>query len=705
MALASLLCGKEAPAQVEEVTPPPAVLKKLSVEELMDIDITSVSKYPEKLSEAAGAIAVLTQQDIARSGVTSIPEALRLVPGVDVARVDAHTWAISSRGFNDVFANKLLVLIDGRTIYTPLFSGVFWDVQDTMLQDIDRIEVVRGPGATLWGANAVNGVINIITKGARETQGLLVSAGGGTEDLGFTSVRYGVQLGSDAFLRVYGKYSNHDSSVLSNETQARDAWDMYQGGFRFDWEPTKEDIFTLQGDLYSGHQDQRYAVPTTTFPFAGEVSSVNDVAGGNLLGRWSHNFSDDSQLKVQAYYDRTVRETAIFGENRDTGDFDVQHRFALGDRQEWIWGLGFRATHDDITNSLNVSILPNHRTLALYSAFLQDEITLVPERLRLTLGSKFEHNDFTGFEIQPSGRLSWTPGHSQTFWAAISRAVRTPSRSESDIRLNPAPPVPIPPGSLTIFGNPNMVAEELLAYEVGYRVQPIEQVNLDLTAFYNDYSNLRSLEPLVSGPVSPSLVANEMFGESYGAEISLTAQVTKRWRLQGSYSYLNIQLHRKSNSRDTTSERTTEGSSPRNQFFIRSLVDLGWNLQFDSTCAMSIRYRGRKFRVTWRSMSASPGRPARILSLPSLGKICSTTGIRNSRPPSLARSKPKLSAVSMEQWYGIFESLRGQLGEAWPGRAVCNLGSDSSPLAPGGDESASAKRGSRGVSGQGGLPL
>lgn len=549
----------------------------------MDIDITSVSKYPEKLSEAAGAIAVLTQQDIARSGVTNLPEALRLVPGLDVARVDAHTWAISSRGFNDIFANKLLVMIDGRTIYTPLFSGVFWEVQDTMLEDIDRIEVIRGPGATLWGANAVNGVINIITKSARETQGLLISAGGGTDDFGFTNVRYGAKLSDNAFVRVYAKYSNYGDSVFANDTAAHDAWDAFRGGFRFDWEPTKENALTFQGDIYSGRQDEKYAVPTTTFPFASELTSTDKVSGGNLLGRWSYNFSADSQLTVQAYYDRTVRETPIFSEDRDTGDFDVQHRFALGDRQEWIWGLGFRATHDDIQNSLNVTHLPASRTLALYSAFLQDEITLVPERLRVTLGSKFEHNDFTGFEIQPSGRLSWTPGHSQTFWAAVSRAVRTPSRAESDIRLNPAPPVPIPPGFITIVGNPNMLSEELLAYEVGYRVQPIDQLKFDLTAFYNDYSHLRSLEPLVPGPVSPSLVENNLFGESYGAEISVTAQVTKRWRLQGSYSYLNIQLHRERNSSDSATERSTEGSSPRNQFFIRSLVDLGWNIQFDST--------------------------------------------------------------------------------------------------------------------------
>jgi iron complex outermembrane receptor protein len=567
----------------QETYVPPSALKKLSVEELADIDVTSVSKYAEKFSAAAAAVAVLTQEDIERSGVTNIPDALRLVPGLDVARVDAHTWAISSRGFNDIFGNKLLVMIDGRTVYTPLFSGVFWEVQDTLLEDIDRIEVVRGPGATLWGANAVNGVINIITKSARDTQGLLIAAGGGTEDLGFTNIRYGVKVSDDAFLKVYAKYFNRDSSVLANDRDAHDAWDMYRAGFRFDWEPSKENLFTFQGDIYAGQQDEPYAVPTTTFPFAGKIISTDNVSGGNLLGRWSHRFSPDSELTLQAYYDRTVRNSPIFGEDRDTGDVDLQHRFAWGDRQKLIWGLGFRATHADIKNSLNVSLFPSDRTLSLYSAFVQDEISIVPEYFRVTIGSKFEHNDFTGFEIQPSARALWTPGHSQTIWASISRAVRTPSEAESDIRLNPAPPVPLPPGLLTIFGNPNMVSEELLAYELGYRIQPIEQLKLDLTGFYNDYDNLRTLEPIRPGPVSPSKVANELFGETYGAEISATAQVTKRWRLQASYSYLEAQFHRERGSHDNLTESTVEGSSPHNQFFIRSLLDLGWNIQFDST--------------------------------------------------------------------------------------------------------------------------
>jgi iron complex outermembrane receptor protein len=580
-AAAMAIWGANVMAQDAYVSP--STLKKLSVEQLVDIDVTSVSKYPEKFSEAAAAVAVLTSEDIERSGVTKIPDALRLVPGLDVAQVDAHTWAISSRGFNDIFADKLLVLIDGRTVYTPLFSGVFWDFQDTLLADIDRIEVVRGPGATLWGANAVNGVINIITKSARDTQGFLVSTGGGTEDRDFVNVRYGVKIDDDTFARVYVKYFDRDSSVLPDGTDAHDAWDMFRGGFRLDSEPSNANSFTLQGDIYTGNEDEVYSIPTTRPPFAANISSTDQVSGGNLLGRWTHTFAPDSQLTLQAYYDRTEQETPIFGEKRDTGDIDLQDRFNWGDRQKIIWGVGFRITHSDIKNSLNVSFFPSDRTLTLYSAFVQDEISIVPDRLHLTIGSKFEHNDFTGFEIQPSARALWTPGHAQTIWGSISRAVRTPSEAESDVRLNPAPPVPIPPGFLTIHGNPNMESEKLIAYELGYRVQPINQLKVDLTGFYNDYDDLRTLEPLLPGPVSQSIVKNKLFGETYGVELSATAQVTRQWRLQGSYSYFDAQLHREPSSHDTTTEAIDEGSSPHNQFFIRSLLDVGWNIQFDST--------------------------------------------------------------------------------------------------------------------------
>ena len=571
------------PCAAQDALTNPSQLKRLSLEELTNIEITSAARRPEPLADTPAAVTVLTAEDIHRSGFTSVAAALRLVPGLNVARVDSQTWAISSRGFNDVFANKLLVMIDGRSIYTPLFSGVFWDVQDVVLEDIDRVEVVRGPGATLWGANAVNGVISIITKSARDTQGLLISGGGGTEERAFTSVRYGAKLSDDAFVRVFAKYTNRDSSALPFNGQAFDAWEMYRAGFRLDWDPNRENTFTFQGDIYAGDKERLYAVPTPTFPFAGRVRSEDYVAGGNLLARWSHTFAAGSQLTVQTYYDRTIRDTAIFSETRDTGDFDLQHRFALGSYQEIVWGVGFRSTRDDITNTLNVSLVPDSRTLNLYSAFVQDEITIVPERLAVTLGSKFEHNDFTGFELQPSIRGWWAPAARQTLWASVSRAVRTPSRAESDVRINPAPPAPIPPGRLTVFGNPDMVAEELLAYELGYRAQPHERLTFDLALFYNDYENLRTLERVARGPVSPSIVGNNLAGETYGAELSATVQAAQPWRLQGGYTFLEMHLHRARGSTDASTEVATEGSSPHHQFFVRSLLDLPWKIQFDST--------------------------------------------------------------------------------------------------------------------------
>ncbi|MGZ4963544.1 MAG: TonB-dependent receptor plug domain-containing protein, partial [Limisphaerales bacterium] len=366
------------------------------LQELMQY-ITIAKRTPEPLEKSAAAVSVLTQDDIRRSGATSIPEALRLVPGLDVARVDAHTWAISSRGFNDVFANKLLVMIDGRTVYSPLFSGVFWDEEDTMMEDIDRIEVVRGPGATLWGANAVNGVINVVTKSAKDSQGLLVTGGGGSEELGFGSVRYGFKLDDGIYMKVYQKYFDRGSSVFENGSDAFDAWSMYRGGFRIDVDKADNNLFTFQGDAYTGQENEVYLVPTAIPPaFVGSAKSIDNVAGVNVLGRWSHDFSKDSQFILQSYYDHTVRNNPVLSQTRNTGDVDFQHVFKVGERNEITWGTGFRTTHRDVKNSLNVALIPPNDTRNLYSAFLQDEITVMPDRLKMILGSKFEHNDFTG---------------------------------------------------------------------------------------------------------------------------------------------------------------------------------------------------------------------------------------------------------------------------------------------------------------------
>jgi iron complex outermembrane receptor protein len=584
-------------------------LSSLSLEELMNVEVTSVSKRPEKLFEAAAAIYVITREDIHRSGVTSIPEALRMAPGLEVGRVDAHNWAITSRGFNDVYANKLQVNIDGRSVYTPLFSGVFWDVQNMFLDDIERIEIIRGPGATLWGANAVNGVINVITRTAKETQGVLIQAGGGTEERAFGGVRYGGQLGANAHYRVYGQYFNRDDSVQPSGARANDGWWMGHGGVRLDWDPSESDLLTFQGDAYSGRVNQTFVVTSPTTPGGQSVETEYVVEGGNALGRWTHAFSEDSALQLQLYYDGTRRRTAIFQEVRDTVDLDVQQRFALGQRHQFVTGLGYRLSGDDVVNAYPLSFDPDSRTTQLLSAFLQDEITLVDELLRLTLGSKFEHNDFTGFEFQPGARLLWTPHVRHTAWASVSRAVRTPSRAEDDVVINQ--PGPVPGSVLSIRGDRGFDSEKLIAYEAGYRLQAHARASLSVAAFYNDYDDLRTREagPVIPGIplVIPVVVANNLKGETYGLELGPLWQVTDWWRLQATYSTLWMNLHRKPGSNDTNSEGA-EGRSPHHQATLRSTMDLPGHWTLDG----SLRYVDKlpnlnipsyvtlDFRVAWR---------------------------------------------------------------------------------------------------------
>lgn len=569
-------------------------LTELSIEELINIPVT-IQRTTQSLSRSPAAISVITQDDIRRSGVTSIPEALRLAPGLEVARVDSHQWAISSRGFNDVFANKLLVMIDGRSVYTPLFSGVFWDVQDTVLEDIDRIEVIRGPGASLWGANAVNGVINIITKPAKETQGTLITAGGGTEERGFGAVRLGAKVNDEVFYRVYAKYFDRDNSVFLGGGENNDDWQIARGGFRIDWQPAEVNLFTLQGDVYGGELGQTFTRLSPTPDLGGVYQNFNerdriDVSGGNILGRWTHSISDESSFSFQIFYDRTVRDTEIIREDRDTFDVDFQHRFSLGDRHGIVWGGGYRVTSDAIENTFDVALNPDERTAHLFGAFVQDEISLIEKTLSLTLGSKFEHNDFTGFEIQPSGRLLWSPHERHSVWAAVSRAVRTPSRADDDVRLNQKPPFPAPGTIVSILGDRSFDSEELIAYELGYRVQPHAKLSFDLATFYNEYDNLRGLQPgtpygegspAPPHAVVPAFISNNLKGETYGAELTANWQMLDWWRWSANYTYLQLQIHADGTPPDVASERTIEGSSPHHQVSLRAKMDLPFDIELD----------------------------------------------------------------------------------------------------------------------------
>ena len=586
---------------------PPSVhsLADMSLEQLANLEVTSVSKHREKLSAAPAAVFVITQEDIRRSGVTSIPEALRLAPGLAVARADGNTLAISARGFNDVYANKLLVVMDGRSVYTPLFSGVLWDAQDTMLEDIERIEVVRGPGATWWGANAVNGEINISTKKAKDTQGLLLTGGGGTEETGFGGVRYGVKLADEAWLRIYGKYFSRDDSALASGQPADDAWQAGRGGFRLDWEPSVQSTFTLQGEAYGGTEEEFHTYGTLTPPYQQSASSRYRFQGGNVVGRWTRSFSDTADLQFQTYFDRTMFDGFTLRETRNTYDADLSHHLTLG-RHNLVSGLGYRVSSDDIESSAQIALQPAQRTTHLVNAYVQDEIALVPDRLHLTLGSKFEHNDYTGFEIQPGARLTWTPQDRQTVWASVARAVRTPSRVESDGRIQGGVLPPGPPGPpvssgvgvplrTAFFGSPDYHSESLIAYELGYRLQPMEQLAFDFAAFFNDYDDLRSFEqgtPSLALSPTPHLqlpvrVGNNLYGETYGFEGVANLRLAAGWRVQASYSLLKMNLHTRAGSTDTTSE-SAEGASPQHQFGLRLSFDLPAGVELDT----GVRYVG-----------------------------------------------------------------------------------------------------------------
>lgn len=540
-----------------------ADLKQLSIEELMQIDVTSVSRRSEPLSQAAAAVTVITQEELRRSGVASLAEALRLANGLHVARANQGTWAISARGFNTTTANKLLVLIDGRSIYTPLFSGTFWDVQDTLLEDVERIEVIRGPGATLWGANAVNGIVNIITKRAEDTQGGLVTAGGGApEQRGFGGVRYGGTLGDRGHYRVYGKYFDRGPLVFSDGDSARDPMQMGQAGFRSEWKSAAADAFTLQGDAYNGQLGEA-------------IRDDTRLDGGNLLGRWSHHASDRSDLEVQVYWDRTHRRIPDwFEEHRDTWDIDVQNHLRLAARHDFVWGAGFRRSRDRVGNSAGVAFLPDRRTQDLFSIFAQDEIGLRENRVHLTLGTKVEHNDSSGLEVQPNVRLAWTPDDRRTFWGAVSRAVRNPTRLDEDIQFLAGPLV-------ILRGDPDFESEKLIAYEAGWRQQVRSDLSLDLAAFYNDYDDLRSQAPLSPGSPFPIVLANNLLAETWGVEVRSHLQLVSWWRWQAAYAFLDKHLHVKPGTSDRFNG-LAEGNDPQHRMSLRSMIDLPGRVELDA---------------------------------------------------------------------------------------------------------------------------
>lgn len=571
--------------------PNPAVdFTDMSIEELLDVVVVSASKKVQKLFETDAAVYVISQEDLKRSGATNIPDALRMVPGLQVARIDANKWAISARGFNGRFANKLLVLIDGRSVYTPLFSGVYWDNQDTLIEDIERIEVIRGPGATLWGANAVNGVINIITKNTRDTQGSLVTAGTGTEERGFGSVRYGGKAGKDAYYRIYAKYFDRDGGKDIAGNSGGDAWNAFRAGFRMDW---CEEV-TLQGELFSGNAGSKVILPTLSPPYTQVQNEQIDTGGGHLLGQWEHRVSDASRLSFQFYYDRNSVDQYYADTTVDTMDAEFNHQYRTGTHNELMWGLGYRFTADEIFSKTWVfAIRPKTGEYHLLSGFVQDELNLMADKLRLTVGSKFEHNDYTGFEVQPSVRLLWTPETAYSLWTSVSRAVRTPSRAETSFQYTLAT---IPPGTFKpsfpgtgiaqVVGNKDLDAEDLYAFELGCRTHPAEKISFDFATFYNIYENLlngRAGQPYIDmtggAPlmIVPATTNNGMNGKSFGAELAVDWFVSADWKLKLAYSYLMLRLDNK-NSNEKLPE---EGNNPYHQLSVRSAMNFPGNLFLD----------------------------------------------------------------------------------------------------------------------------
>lgn len=543
-------------------------LKRLSLEELARVDVTSLSRRPEPLFASPAAITVLTAEEIRRSGATTLPDVLRLAAGMQVARFDSRTWAVTSRGFNITTANKLQVLIDGRSVYSPLFAGVQWDVPDVLFEDIDRIEVVRGPGATHWGANAVNGVVNIITKSARETQGSLVTVGGGDEERAFASARYGGRLGERAFYRVYGKYADRDALALATGGSAGDSLRRGQGGFQVRWEGGEGSVGTLQGDLYRGRSGH-------------PVQQDTDIAGGNVGGRWERRLAGGSELRLGLYYDRTHRDIpGLFEERRETVDLDLQHHLPLGPRHEVVWGAGYRVSRDRIDDSALLGWEPNRRTVTQLAAFAQDELTLVPERLRLTAGAKLENHESTGLEVLPNLRLAWTPTSHRTLWASAARAVRSPTRFDEDLRIFAGP-------VLLIRGSREFEPEELLAYELGLRQLVGPAAQMDLTAFYHAYDELRSQEP-TPGSGLPIVLANRLEGRLWGGTLALDVEATPSWRWRAGATWLDKELRVEAGSRDTTGGRD-EGNDPDLQGFLRTSVDLPHRVELDA----ALRYVDR----------------------------------------------------------------------------------------------------------------
>jgi len=525
----------------------------LSLEDLLAVQVTTVSKRPETLVDAAASIFVLTAEEIRRSGATTVPDALRLVPGLHVARTGTNTWVINARGFADAFSSKVLVMIDGRSVYSHLFAGTHWDAQALPLEEVARIEVIRGPGATLWGANAVNGIINIITKHSDETRGGLLAGGSGNAEQGFGVARYGATAGTQATWRAYGRYFNRDGRTAPGDAHGVENWRGWSAGFRLDHE-LPHGALTLLGSAYQSRSSERLTLIDLTFPYAHTGSHERNVTGGNLLVRRSQELGTAGEVSVQFSFDHMEREEGYANTDYTRVDLDLQHWLPLGSRHLFQWGVGYRADADETEDTFMLSVDPPRRTEQLFSGLVRDEFEVVRDRLYVIAGTKVQHNEAVGWEWQPSLRLRWRPATDQMLWAAAAQAVRTPTRGERDFRLNVAviPDSNGTPTVLSILGDEDPQSETLVALECGYRRSWGERATLDLVAFRNAYRHLLGgvsggapyweTEPAPAHFVVPVRVDFAHDGTTRGIELGASLRPAAALNVRGSYTYLQSDL-------------------------------------------------------------------------------------------------------------------------------------------------------------------
>lgn len=557
-------------------------LMDLSLEELLDVEITSVSKRGESLFQAAAAIHVITRHDIARSGVTSIPELLRRVPGMEVARFDSNKWAITARGFNDRFANKLLVLVDGRSIYTPTFGGIHWDIQHLLLENIERIEVIRGPGGTIWGANAVNGIINILTRNSEDTHGTLIKAGAGTHNRALLGAMHGGAMGQQADYRISASFRDLDALLVADDDShddghedGNDDWSLARIGARFDWKPSDRDVVVVDTGYFQGDVGEQLDIPILVPPFITHVSDKREAAGGHLRTAWRRTLSGGGSIDVQFYYDQSDRDSLLAEETRDTLDLEARHDFTLGGINHVSWGAGYRVNTDSLAAGLVASFDPEDDTQTIWNLFLQDELSLLQDRLHVIVGTKIENNEYTDTEVQPSARLSWKLSPAHVLWLSGSRAVRIPDRSARTVRAN-ATALPDTgagmPLLVTFFSSPDFDSEEVIMAELGYRWQQ-RGLAIDIAAFRAWYADVRTIEPgdpfVETTPEPTHLTVPLRYGnsaeaDSHGVELMFRYEASDSWNLKLGYSFFDLEVELPEDSLDPITGEIP-GQSPKHQ--------------------------------------------------------------------------------------------------------------------------------------------